>query len=209
MNTQCILCPHQKVPDAYLTALRNARRPHDLNWSPAAPAGRFVYFDEAVLVEGDKIAPESLNLLRNPGLESWGKGPNVGPDGWAAGGIDPAFSRQESIVQGGSHAARLGTSGLRGVALLDQEFPAAQYAGKTVTFGAWMRSDILGMKDGGSVQILDFVNGIHEVVSAEQVLGDGQWHFVTVTKAIRQGASGNIRVRLAANIPYLPRGGVK
>jgi hypothetical protein len=33
--------------------------------------------------------------------------------------------------------------------------------------------------------------------------GDGQWHFVTATKAIRPGVTGKVRLRMSAHIPYL------
>ena len=201
MLGQCVLCPHEKVPDAFLEALRNCRKPHDLNWTPKVREGRFVYFDDAVLVLGRKIDTKAGNLLKNAGLEMWSEEKDKSPDGWIAAGQGVNIRREETSVKSGQHSAKLTSVLPRGHVFLDQHIPAAPYAGKTITLGAWMRTD---MKDVAGVEILDFVGDIHEVSveGSGSHPGDGKWHFATTRKTIRQGATGQIVLRLSAHIPY-------
>jgi len=201
-RNQCVLCPHKKVPDAYVQALIDCRKPHDLDWTPAVPAGRFVYFDDAVMVEGRKIDADTPNLLKNAGLENWSQGPDEAPDGWIIRGEGTRIRRQETAAKSGRYSARLTTVHLRGHVLLDQHIPAAPYAGKTIALGAWVRTD---MKDIGTVHIVDFVGGVHETAVPDNGghPGDGKWHFLTATKTIRRDATGKIYLSLQAQIPFL------
>ena len=83
--------------------------------------------------------------------------------------------------------------------LIDQHIPAARLAGKTVTLGVWIRTDL---KEVAGIQILDLANEAWDV-AGDSCPGDGKWHFVTATKAIRPGATGNVVFRLSAHIRHL------
>ncbi len=207
MPSQCVLCPHKKVPEAYLEALENCRKPHDLNWAPAIQQGRFAYFDDAVLVEGDQIRAGAKNLLKNPGFEKWSGTPNRFPDGWTVAGQGVEILQERKLVKSGRCSARLTTGLLQGHVIIDQYVPAKQFAGKTITLGAWILTSV---KDAAGVNILDFVGSTHEVNSlgSGDNPGDGQWHFVTATKTIRPDATGEVRLRLSFQVPYV-KGGVK
>ena len=201
MNHQCVLCPHAKVPEAYIEALRNCRQPHDPDWSPPLQAGRFVWFDDTVLVEGSTIDGSARILLENPGLEQWRHGPEPTPDAWIVGGEGPQILRDESVVKAGKYSLRMTTELSHGHVIIDQHIPAAAWAGKTITFGAWTRSDMKGV---GGVEILDFIGNLHEVSSIHiGHPGDGEWHFVSATKTIRAEATEHVRLRLSAHIPFI------
>ncbi len=202
LDQQCKLCPHDKIPDAYREALKNCRRPHDPDWSPIAAAGRFVWIDDVRLVEGDKIVDGAKNLLKNGDLESWTAG-DAAPAGWIASGQGIAIVKDRARTRSGEYAARLTTRLPRGHVMIDHTLETARYRGKAVTFGAWVWSDI---PEAGDVQILDFVDGRHEVASSTGHPGDGQWRFLTVTKTIRPDAAGDFKLRVGATVPYLTRG---
>ncbi len=195
----CGLCPHLEIPQAYLDALRNCRKPHDLSWTPELEEDRFVYFDDTVLVEGNEVTATDRNILDNPGFEKWVGQETSLPESWIVTGQGPVVLREEGLVKAGKYSARLTTERLQGHVIIDQHIPAAPLAGKTVTLGAWIRTSL---KDVAGVQILDFAHGMWDVTGGGHP-GDGQWHFVTATKAIRPGVTGKVRLRMSAHIPYL------
>ncbi len=197
---QCMLCPHKEVPVEYVNALGNSWKPHDLDWSPAVAPDRYAYFDDAILVEGSVITEGATNLLKNGGLEKWSSGADKQPDGWVLGGEGPVISREIARVKSGGSSVRLTSSLVRGHVLLDQRIPIGRYAGKTLTFGVWVWSDF---KDGGELQILDYVGTTHDVASSESHPGDGQWRFLTTTKTIRPNAVREICLRLSVHIPFM------
>ena len=196
---QCQLCPHAEIPKEYLDAIRNCRKPHDLTWAPKLRADRFVYFDESVLVEGGGISAERKNILENPGLEQWSSVQSPAPVGWIVSGQGPVAAREEKILKSGKCSARLTTELLQGHVFIDQHIPVARLAGKTVTFGSWIKTSL---KDVAGVQILDLADGNWDVTGGGHP-GDGQWHLAAATKTIRPNATGNVRFRLSAHIPYL------
>jgi hypothetical protein len=199
MANNCQLCEHPKVPDAYVQAIINARNPHDLDWSPKIGAERWFYIDEAVLVEGDKITGDQPNLLENPGFEQWTDAPNSPPVAWDLNGHDPLIRSEDTHVKGGKHSVALSVGGIQGHTMVQKSIPAEDYAGKTITLGAWMRSTA---ESETCVQILDFVRGSH-TTSTGAVEGDGKWHYITTTKTIRPDATGLIVLRLSQWMPLL------
>jgi len=202
MLGQCVLCPHEKVPDEYVQALINCRKPHDLDWAPKVSPARLFDFDEAILVEGDRITGNQPNLLTNPGFEQWTSGPDSRPTDWLVTGQGAVIVREEAGVKAGKYAARLTTSLPQGHVIIDKRLPAARFAGKTVTLGVWVRSRIKGV---AGAQILDFVQGMHQVSggSGPGDPGDGKWHFVTATRKIRPDATGEVVFRLSAHVPFV------
>ena len=199
---QCQLCPHAGIPQEYLDAIRNCHKPHDLNWTPKLRADRFVYFDDAVLVEGSEVSAQSRNILQNSNLEQWSSGQPPSPVGWLVMGQGPVTVRETKILKSGKCSARLATELLQGHVFIDQHIPAAKLAGKTVTFGAWIKTSL---KNVAGVQILDRANDMW-AVSGGGHPGDGKWHFVTAARTIRPDATGKVRLRLSAHIPYLKAG---
>ena len=199
MLSQCLLCPHDRVPDAYLRALVDCRKPHDLSWSPEVPE-RLFYFDDAVLVEGKTITGKQPNLLENPGFEKWSTGPNPTPARWTVGGEGPVIVRERKIVKSGRSAARLTTDRTHGHVLIDMRLPATRFAGKTITLGTWLRAEI---GEVAGVEILDFVQGRHEVTGGGGHPGDRRWRFVTVTRSIRPDATGQVVLRLSVHVPFV------
>ena len=202
MLSQCVLCPHEKVPDEYVQALVDCRKPHDLDWAPKVSAGRLFDFDDAVLVEGGRITEHQPNLLTNPGFEQWSLGADSRPVDWVVTGQGPVIVREETDVKAGKYAARLTTSLPQGHVIIDKRLPAARFAGKTVTVGVWVRSRMAGI---AGVQILDFVQGMHQVShgTGPGDPGDGKWHFITATRKIRADATGEVVFRLSAGVPFI------
>ena len=207
----------QGVPPAYISAFRKCKGPHDLAWSPPVEPGRVVYFDDVVLVEGDKVAADSKNLLDNSSLEQWSNGPTKAPDGWTLKGQGPIIEREEVRVRSGKYSARLTSSRFTGHVFFDLHLPAKPFLGKTVTFGAWVNAD----RKMGGLSILDHTGGApgatwtnyldvgkfghFEVAGAGSAHpGDGKWYLITATKTIRPSAQGNIWLRLEARMPHRP-----
>lgn len=200
LNHQCVLCPHKEIPKPYLDAVRNARKPHNLNWAPAFAQDRFVCFDDAVLAEAATISPDSVNLLKNPGFEAWSAGQSASPDGWIASGQGPIPSSDALHVKSGSSSARITSNLIQAHVFFDQRIPVGNLAGKTVTLGAWVWSAV---KEAGDLQIMDFVGTTHDVGSSNSHTGDGQWQWLTTTKTIRPEATGEIVVRLSGRMPFI------
>ena len=200
MLSQCKLCPHAKVPDAYLRALTACRDPHDLDWRPAVSADRLFYFDDTILVEGTTIPEDAENLLANAGMELWEATTPPKPSLWSVAGEGPLSAQEARIVKSGRSSIRLTTSRTHGHVLIDMRLPATRFAGKTITFGSWVHS---GIKDAAGVEILDFVGTMHEVSGGTGHPGDRRWRFVKVTRTIRPDATGQIVLRLSAHVPFI------
>ena len=197
MANQCKLCPHEKIPDEYVQAFIDCRKPHDLDWAPKPTAERWLYIDGAVLVEGDKITGAEPNLLENPDFEQWTDEPNSPPVSWQLNGHDPLIRPEDTHVKSGKHSVALSVAGIQGHTMVQKILPAAEYAGKTITLAAWMR----GRRTGTAAQILDFVADGSHMTSTDEGPGDGKWHFLTVTRTIRPDATGSIVLRLSQWMP--------
>ena len=190
------------MPQEYIDAFRNCRKPHDLAWTPGGKEVR-VIFDDAILVVGDKITKSTPNLFKNPGFELWPDGEKA-PNGWdfvttgVNWGESATLWREESRIRAGRYAARLGMARLGDVGhiSLDQNVPAAMLAGKAVTFGAWIKSND---PDTGNLEIVDVYDGAKSNVS--QPNADG-WRFHTLTAPVPDNITGYIAFRLRAFIQY-------
>ena len=53
--------------------------------------------------------------------------------------------------------------------------------------GTWLHASI---KNVAGLQIPDFIQSKHEISVSEAHPGDEQWHFLSVTRTIRPGATG-------------------
>ena len=184
----CPLCPHSQgfLPQEYIDAITNCRNPHQFDWAPVR--------QEKILTPDD-LARMGRNILKNDDLESWIIA-DASPQGWYLAGQGPSVTREKKIVKTGKYSARLATVLPRGHVFLDQRLAAGSYAGKTITLGAWVKSDY----EMGHVQILDFVAGEHKV-SSVQVAYSGEedgWRFLTTSKTIRKDAD-RILFRLGVN----------
>ncbi len=184
---RCALCPHREVPGPYLEAIRNCRRPRELDWSPPVPADRFAWFDGAVAVEGTEISDEQPNLLAGGGFESWSAGDDPEPDGWRLGGQGGSLAFKDSTTcKEGSYSVRLGSTLPSEHVYLEQVRDAAPWAGKTLTMGIWIKTPFKG------------------IANKVEYDGAGQWRLLTATVTIPDPAPGNIRVLLSAHLPYIP-----
>ncbi|MCK4323559.1 MAG: hypothetical protein KAW89_03445 [Armatimonadetes bacterium] len=189
------------LPEAYLEAMRNCRKPHDLNWQPETQRV-FVSFDGAIAVLGDQITDDAINLFNNPDFESWTAAEQP-PDGWLLVGRTPIVIREETSPQSGHYSATLTTPpGQFGHVSLDQNFPADSLAGKTITLGVWVKSNAPGI---GDLQILDRADQSEASNTSEPHPGDDTWRFLTVTRSIRNNATGNVLLRLKAVVPIIPQ----
>ncbi len=202
MLGQCSLCPHEKVPDRYLQALVDCRNPHDLRWIPEIALDRLFYFDDAVLVEGSSITGEELNLLKNPDFEQWNALPDRKPAEWIVSGEGPLIVHEQSLVKSGRSAVRLTTDRTRGHVFIEQRVPVQRFAGKTITLGTWLHA---GIANVAGLEIIDSVQGMHEVSGGESHPGDEQWHFLTVTRTIRPDATNELVLRLSVHVPFVKK----
>lgn len=146
------------------------------------------------LADGTYLPYEQLNpedpLDGYGSLESWSNGPVHAPDGWKwAADIGASFSQETNPenVHSGSSSVKLITPSGGGEAMLYRDIAPmyseelADYEGKTVTFGAWVKTNDSGV---ALVLILDDVTGI---TRSQSHPGDGQWHFLTVSRTVPGG----------------------
>ncbi len=194
MKDVCPLCPHGEIPLAYLDALGNCRKPHDVNWS----SERMRSLEERAFSTGysppyaTKFNERDLkrmgkNLLVNGGFETWSPLPKGGPSGWHAFG-NGSVTKEEKVVKEGSSSAKM-TVG-KGHGYLDRSIPVGPWRGKTLLFGAWMKSDGVGI-----LQIIDEAPGKPEETAVAECLSDGTWQFVVVRKTIQKDATDSVTFR--------------
>lgn len=174
----CPLCPHEEgiFPHGYADALANFRGPHPIDWSPARREKIF---------RPEDLAETGRNILVNGDLEKWIL-PDQSPPAWSLGGQGPAVARDEKNARSGACSVRLTTVLPKGHVFLDQRIEAGDRAGRTITFGAWVKDD----RDLAHVQILDFAADGHESSRmASEWNDDTGWRFLTATKTIRKDAT--------------------
>jgi len=190
----------KQIPQAYLDAFKNCRKPHDPAWMPGGQKV-VVSFDGVVVQEGESIA-DGLSLLTNGGFEAWGAGEDRPPDGWTLiQNIPAVITRDDKSAKVGSLAVQVTTANNDdfGHISLDQQLSAASLAGKTVTFGAWIRTNSAAV---GNLEIV----GENPFKSSGEVLGDGQWRFRTITcKIPEERTMGDIIFRLRTFFLYSPK----
>jgi hypothetical protein len=190
-------------PQPYVEAFRNCRKPHDLAWIPSGKNPR-VNFDGVVLVVGDKITGQQ-NLLANGDFEAWSNGPDKAPDGWSlvigsTAGKSAHVMRDAASAKLGRYSPQLGmaTLGDTGHISLDQAVAAEVIAAKTVTFGAWIKTND---PDLGNLEIVGVYHGNTSTVSPPDAQG---WRFHTLTAPIPRETTGRILFRLLAFVQYSP-----
>ena len=195
-----------EFPRAYVEAFRNCRKPHDLAWRPGG-INPVVNFDGAVFVLGDALEDGQANLLENGGFELWTTGASEAPNHWqlVTGGLltgkSAAVHRDDTPAKLGRHSARLGmaTPGDTGHISLDQGLPAELVAGKTVTLGAWIKTNC---QDVGNLEIVGVYHGTKSAVSPPD--GEG-WRLHTLSARIPQDATGVIICRLRAFVQFVAK----
>ncbi len=192
------------IPQAYLDAFANCRRPHDLSWTPPTLNPRVWFDDAALVVETD--AGESENLFRNGGFERWAGNDGEPPDGWAfiTSGHQSAESgrvwRDDRKVKAGRLAPRLGmaASGDTGHTSLDQDVNAVVLAGSKVRFSAWIASEA---EEVGNLEIVGIYHGTQTTISGPDEHG---WRLHTMTATMPKDLRGSVTFRLRAFIPFIP-----
>ena len=193
------------IPQAYIDAFRNCREPHDLAWIPGGK-NPHANFDGVVLVVGDKVTDNAANLLTNGDFTLWPSGPDQAPKGWTLiksglqSGKSAGVKRDDASAKLGRYSPQLGmaTLGDTGHISLDQPVPAKDIAGKTVTFGAWIKSNDT---DTGNLEIVGVYHGTTSTVSPPDEHG---WRFHTMTAPIPADMKGEVVFRLRAFIQYSP-----
>ena len=164
-----------------------------------------------MLVTAKPLTPEALsaigpNILKNAGFEAWGT-PGI-PDGWRLGSEEHSkyVSREDTIVREGSHSLKVSSTNRVQYVYVIQSFPAAEYAGKTITCGIWCKSSL---DELGNVNVIDFIEtaGRKDEVATKMTKHEGKdgWRFITATKTIRENAT-RISIYLDFSVP-LPEGG--
>ena len=204
---RCTLCPHAEIPAAYLDALRNCRLRHDLGWAPkrARQLAESFYTYTPYLLQTIRGARDlkGRRILVNGGFESWSTPDGGTPEGWRVSeSTASAVSRDEAVSKEGACSLRTAaTEAVKHVYVI-QTVPAAEYAGKTINFGVWCRSNFDSI---GSVNVIDFIKTAGRADQGAGKLtryrGEDGWWFITATKTIRQNAVGNIRFYLDSSLP--------
>ena len=158
-----------------------------------------------MLVVGDEITGSQRNLLANGAFEAWSNGPDKAPDGWSlvigsTAGKSARVMRDAASAKLGPCSPQLGmaTLGDTGHISLDQAVAADLIAGKTVTFGAWIKTND---PDLGNLQIVGVYHGITATASPPDAQG---WQFHTLTGPIPRETTGRVLFRLRAFVQYSP-----
>jgi len=110
---RCVLCPHAEIPEAYLDAIRDSRKPHDINWAPerARQLAESFYTYTPYLLRTIK-GPEDLhgtNILANGGFEAWQEG-GLPKDWDVAESSTELVCREDAIVSEGSYSVKVATA---------------------------------------------------------------------------------------------------
>ena len=190
----CQACPHPELPEEYKQALVDCRADLPLEWELPDLAPREICFADVVLVEGEKIEGEQRNMIPNSRFEYWTK--RGKPLSWKVG-----KTKATKINDGDKQGVMFTSDEPTNYCQADMLIPVKRLAGKTVTFGAWIRSNIAG----ANILIIDRHGGDHELSSPGQDSGfkpDNQWHWITVTRTIRPHATGDVIFRLGGNMMF-------
>jgi hypothetical protein len=135
------------------------------------------------------ITWESRNHLLNGGMEVWSGGPTVAPDSWTREwGISAgSVARESSITKSDLYSAAITCANTVGAyCQLTQSVwnvLGANWRGKTVTLGCWIRS---AEEDVADVAIAD---GISAGYSSYHT-GNNSWQWLSVTYTINAAATG-------------------
>ena len=194
-RNRCRLCPHGAMPQAYLDAFVNCRRPHDLGWvSPVSPRGPVWEYTEEDMIA---IGP---NLIENGTFEAWSAGPEKAPDGWDARARGPfRVSRVQEGAKSGKYALELSRPEEGGM-LIDQALPAEPYRGKTIVLGAWCKT---GADAECDLQVNCKIRGRWVGICSGAAPQDGRWHFMTTGQTIDERAEAiRLQIFLVAETPH-------
>ena len=173
---QCQLCPHRVMPEEYLVAFVDCRKPHDLAWtSPVSLEGKR-YTEE-------ELAAMGPNLLSNGSFETWRKGPALVPNDWAM-GLVSGLRRVKKHVKNGKYAIALWMP-KEARSYINQSFDAKPYRGKTILMGAWYK---IGPNADCNVGITTKVGKRYVQSHSKRARKDGQWHFMSTRQTIPEEA---------------------
>jgi len=130
-----------------------------------------------VFAEGTAGDPAfNITPLVNPSFEL-----EDPPTGWTA--FDGVLVKSTEQVKWGNYSGKLTQSATGTRAFIGQTIPnLSEYWGKTITLGAWVWCDT---PDRARVALADRVDGDWGLSYSSYHPGDAEWHFLTVTRAIR------------------------
>lgn len=120
------------------------------------------------------------DLLTNGNFENWSAGTTVAPDNWTAAGGGMSVARESTIVKTGTYSAKVTRAGTD--CDINQIITSDIYAGRTMTFGAWVYATVA---DRGRLILND---GVDSTISSNHT-GDSTWQFLTVTKTFSAAAT--------------------
>ncbi|NIA06465.1 MAG: hypothetical protein GWP14_02315 [Actinobacteria bacterium] len=144
---------------------------------------------------------DKTNLLKNGNFEKWQPAPKGWPEGcmfaegWDTNG---AISRSSTTVKDGSFSLTMGSS--YGYTWITNDIPLDSCRGKTIVFGAWVKTDA---KIRVSISLVGYNGERYTVNDSGLHPGDGQWHFLTVKRPVPTDATGRLRVyfNLRSSLP--------
>ena len=204
LRDQCSQCRHGELPQEYANALDNCRNPHDLHWQE----DKLRALEEKAFYSGymkpwierpthEYLTRMGKNLLVNGSFEEWGVEKRVGwprwktfegigPIGWNIFGVEPVVTKNNKLVKDGERSVAMGTTVDTSREYLDQNMDAKPWRGKTIMFGAWVKTPATGQSIVAQVLDVDADGG--EQDGNIEIYGDGKWQFLATQKQIRQDA---------------------
>ncbi|MCK5616148.1 hypothetical protein KAR91_80535 [Candidatus Pacearchaeota archaeon] len=130
------------------------------------------------------------NLLDNWSFEDWTAGTAVAPDDWTLVGGGAAVARESTIIQVGTHSAKVTRT--TADCWLKFDVPDAEsYRGEVITLGAWVYATV---SNRARLQIEDSVGS---TISSYHT-GNSTWQFLTISHTVAAGAT-SIEARMRVN----------
>lgn len=117
------------------------------------------------------------NLINNDSFESWSKGVNSPPDGWALGGVGPTIERDDTNKVIGRYGAAVKNNSSDIINLYQDIKSSSDLRGETFTFGVWVKTS---MPNHVRLLLTDQVNGSLSGFHS----GGGGWEWLTATHKV-------------------------
>jgi hypothetical protein len=135
---------------------------------------------------------EAAGPLKNGDFENWSSGATSAPDEWTLAGAGATVAASTTSSKRGLYNAAL-TGGSVTSALKQTFADFADYKGKQISFGSWVKSSV------ASQARLRIDDGVSPVYSSYHT-GGGGWEFLTVTRQVSGAATQlEFSVRVAAS----------
>jgi len=142
--------------------------------------------------------------VKNGDFKQWSGGADKASNGWILiENIPAVVTRDKTSAKVGRYSVQLTTANINdtGHISLHQLLTTKSLAGKTVTFGAWIKTNSAHV---GNLQIVDTNWSCINSTGSGPHPGDGEWQFMTATGSIPEDSASEIMFMLRTYFQYTP-----